>query len=166
MKNQALKMITITSMLSTCLSGSIFGLGLIIGGYLLDWGPGGSTVGPFWKILLVGISSFFVGSVFGLLAVWLISAKLISQDVSIRENLFRSLIVVFFGCTFAFVLSWVMGFFMGKVTGAIEGLDWITIFVYTPLMSFIYSLPVNLFLTFLFGGFVFLYFKMKNKQLK
>jgi hypothetical protein len=55
-----------------------------------------------------------------------------------------------------------MGYFMGKVTGAIEGLDWITIFIYTPLMAFIYSLPVNLIITFLFGSFVFIYFKMKK----
>jgi hypothetical protein len=73
-----IKFTTYVGMLAAVLAGSVFGLILIIGGYLLGWGPGGSTDGPFWRILLVGIPSFILGSVIGLLAVWFLSKKLIT----------------------------------------------------------------------------------------
>ena len=63
----------------------------------------------------------------------------------------------------AFIVGWEIGFFIGKVTGTIEGIEWIAVLLYTPLMSFIWGIPVSLVVAILYGVFVFFYVKGENR---
>ena len=159
MNEKKLKIITSTGMWLAAIAGSIFGLLLIIIGYLLDWGPGGSAEGPLWRILLVGIPSVLIGAYIGELMVRKLAKKMLGKHSSVLEYTIRSFAMVLLGSMAAFIAGWEIGYLMGRITGVIHGLDWITVLIYTPLMSFIYSIPVSLGAGILFGVFVFYYMK-------
>lgn len=162
MKSQTFKIITRTGMWIAAITGSTFGLLFTIIGYLMDWGPGGSMHGPFWKILTVGIPSILIAAYIGELIVRSLANKLLKEHLSVLENTVRSFASVLIASLTAFVAGWEVGFIMGKISGAIEGLDWIPVLFYSPLMSLIYGIPVSLAVAVLFGVFVFLYLKREQ----
>ncbi len=143
--------------------GSIYGLILTIVGYLLDWGPGSGMEGAFWEVLLVGILSFVIAAYVGQLIVKKLAQKMFAKQSSILKNTLISFVVAFVGCIIAFIVGWEIGLLLGKLTGTIEGLDWIAVLVYTPLMSFIWGIPVSLVAAILYGVFVFFYLKAEKK---
>ncbi len=75
MNERKLKTITHVGMWLAAIAGSITALVFIVGGYLLDWGPGGGMIGPFWRILLVGIPSALLGAYIGELFVRILAKK-------------------------------------------------------------------------------------------
>lgn len=164
MNERKLTIITCTAIWLVSVAGSIYGLLLTIAGYLLDWGPGGSMHGPIWKILLSGLLSVFVGAFIGVILVKMLARLLLGKQLSLLDHTIRSFAVVLIGGMAAFVSSWVIGFLVGKITGTIEGLDWITVLVYTPLMSFLYGMPVCLSAAAVFGAFVYFYLKTAEKK--
>jgi len=166
MNEQKLKIITRTGMWLAAIVGSIYGLYLTIIGYLTDSGPGGSMEGPFWKILLTGILSILIGVYIGEFLVRKLAKILLAKHFKVLEFTIRSFAILLLGSMAAFVTSWEVGYLMGKITRTIEGLDWMTVLVYTLLMSFIYSIPVSLVAAGLFGVFVYFYTKAGEKQLK
>ena len=119
--------------------------------------------GPFWRILVVGILSILIGVYVGELLVRKLAGKMFEKHLTILEYTIRSFAIVLIGSIAAFVASWEVGYLMGKITGAIENMSWTVVLVYTPLMSFIYSIPVSLGSAALFGLFVFFYLKSGNK---
>jgi len=164
MNDHKLKIITRAGILLAAITGSIYGLLLTITGYLLDWGPGGSMQGPLWKILLTGILSVLIGTYIGVFLVRKLAKILLAKHFKVLEFTIRSFAIVLLGSMAAFVSSWETGYLLGKITGSIEGLDWMTVLVYTPLMSFIYGIPVSLVAAVLFGVFVFLYLKAGERH--
>jgi len=159
MNEKKLRVISRTGIAIAVLIGCIFGVYLTIIGYLTDSGPGGSMVGPFWRIALNGMLSALIGSIIGAVMFRILEKNLSGKNISLLEITIRSFAVVLIASFVAFIASWVVGYLVGKLTGTIEGLDWIVVLVYTPLMSFIYGFPVCLIAAVLFGVMVFFYLK-------
>jgi len=164
MNEQKLKTIARTGMWLAAISGSIYGLLLTIVGYLLDWGPGGSTEGPLWRIFLVGLPSVLIGAYTGELIVRKLAKIMLGKQPSLHEYTIRAFAIVLLASMAAFVAGWEIGYLMGKISGAIHGLSWTVVLVYTPLMSIIYSIPVSLGAAVLFGVFVFFYLRAGSKH--
>ncbi|HNQ82261.1 MAG TPA: hypothetical protein PLW31_08040 [Bacteroidales bacterium] len=159
MKDKKINTLVCTAQWLAALTGSIYGLVLAIFGYLSGWGPGGSMNGPFWRVLLSAAISILAGAFIGTFVVRKLARLLFEKPFSKLESGLRAFALVLAGSFPAFVSSWLTGYIMGKLTGTIEGLDWITVLVYTPLMSFIYGIPVCFGTDLLFGIFVFFYLK-------
>lgn len=162
MNEKKLKHITRAGMWMAAIVGSINGLLLTIAGYLFDWGPGGSMQGPFWRILVVGLLSVLIAGYIGEVIVRKLGKTMVGKQFSRSDLTIRSFAFTFFGSITAFIAGWDVVFIMGKITGAIEGLEWIHVLVYAPLMSLFYGFPISLIASFLFGIFVFLYGKSGN----
>jgi len=81
--------------------GSIYGLIFTIVGYLLDWGPGSSMEGPFWKILLASIPFIFFQQMF---------------TASPGDSMITEILNGFFSCSNT---DWQNIFFRGQGTGCI-----------------------------------------------
>ncbi len=163
MNEQKQKTITHVGMWLAAIVGTIFGLLLTIVGYLLDWGPGSGMEGAFWEVLLVGIPSFVIAAYVGQLVVKKLAKIVFAKQSSFFGITIRSFVIVLAGCIIAFIVGWEIGFFLGKVTGTIEGIEWVAVLVYTPLMSFIWGIPVSLVVAILYGVFVFFYVRAENK---
>jgi hypothetical protein len=163
MNEKKLKHITRADMWLAAIVGSINGLLFTIAGYLLDWGPGGSMQGPFWRVLIVGMLSILTAAYIGEFLVRKLGKTMLEQQLSLTELSIRSFAITLVGSITAFIVGWEVGFIAGKITGAIEGLEWIPVLVYAPLMSLIYGIPISLIASFLFGIFVFLYGKSGNE---
>jgi|AntAceMinimDraft_9_1070365.scaffolds.fasta_scaffold66391_1 hypothetical protein len=157
MNEEKQKIITHVGMWLAAIAGSISGLGYAIGGYLLDWGPGGSMEGPLWRVLLVGIPSALAGAYIGELIVRKLAKTMFAIQWTNTKNTIKAFVVVFLGCIVAFIVGLEVGFILGKITGAIEGLEWLTILLYAPIMATLYGLLPSLGLGVLYGGFVFIY---------
>ena len=99
----------------------------------------------------------------GQLIVKKLAQKLFTKPSSVFGITLKSFVVVLLGSMIAFIVGWEVGFFLGKVTGTIEGIEWIAVLVYTPLMSFIYGIPVCLVVAILYGVFVFFYVRCEKK---
>jgi hypothetical protein len=165
MNERKLKVVTYTGMWLTALTGSIFGLLLTIIGYLFDQGPGGGMQGPLWRILIVGLPSIFIAAYIGELIVRTLAKRLFTSQSSVRKNTLLAFIIVFVGGIAATVVGWEIGFILGKITGAID-IGWLPVLVYTPLMSFIWGIPVCFIAGILYSGFVFVYLRNGEKQKK
>jgi hypothetical protein len=159
MNEKRLRLISRTGLAVVVLVGCIFGIYLTIIGYLTDSGPGGSMEGPIWRIALNGMLSALIGSITGAVLFRILEKNLSGKKISLLEITIKSFTLVLIASFAAFVASWVVGYFVGKITGTIEGLDWIVVLIYTPLMSFVYGIPVSLITAVLFGIFVFFYLK-------
>jgi hypothetical protein len=159
MNEKKIKVIIITGMSLAAIVGSIYGLYITIFGYLTDSGPGGSMEGPLWKIMLTGSLTVLVGAYVGELVVRKLAKRMLLKQFNLLEYTLRSFAIVLLGSMAAFIISWEIGYLLGKITGTIEGLDWITVLIYTPLMSLIYGIPVSLGAAVLMGLFTFLYLK-------
>lgn len=138
--NRVTSKLVALAMVAVC--GSVFGIGLTIIGYLTDWGPGGSMQGTFLSILFVGGSSTLTGVTIG---IWT-TRKLLQIGIQGRNSPMKSALwqsfVVLTGSMIAFITSWEAGFFTGKISGAIEGIDWKATLIYAPLMAAIYGIPL------------------------
>lgn len=162
MEEKKIKVIRIIGMSLAAIVGSIFGLYFPIYAYLTDSGPGGSMTGPSWKILLTGLLTVLIGAYIGELIVRLLAKRMFVKQFNLSESVLRSFAMVLTGSIAAFVASWEIGYLLGKITGTIEGLDWIAVLVYTPLMSLIYGIPVCLGAAVLMGLIVFFYLKPRG----
>ncbi len=155
-----LKTITLLSTWVVVIVGGIFGILLTIIGYLTGSGPGGGMAGPLWKILITGLVSLMAGALTGAILERIL-ARIILKGTYLRlEFMVRSFAIVLAGSLVAFVVSWEAGYLVGKITGAIEGLDWIEVLFYTPLMSLIYGIPVSLIAALVHGMVVFFCLKV------
>jgi hypothetical protein len=76
----------------------------------------------------------------------------------------RTFFTEFVASMVAFITGWEIGFIVGKLTGAIDGIEWKAVLLYTPLMSFFYGIPVCLAAAFLLGLFAFFYIKYSAGQ--
>ena len=150
------KVITRVGVWIAAIVGSIPGLIYLIGGYLLDWGPGGSMQGPFWRVLLVGLPCALLGAYAGELIVRIISKASLSDRWSSIINSIRAFIAVFLGCLASIVVAFEVGALLGKITGAIEGLEW-DVLINAPMMGLAFGIPFSLAVGILFGAFVFIY---------
>lgn len=135
--------------------GSIVGIGIIIG-YIMGWGPGGSMIGPIWRIFLVGIPSLLLGAYFAELYVRKLAPKLITIESSILQNVLMAFVLILSGSMLGFMVGWEIGFILGKATNAIEGLGWTEVLLYAPIMSIFYGIIPCLIAATLFSGFVFI----------
>ncbi len=165
MNDKKLKIITISAKLLTAFIGCIFGLGLTIAGYLMDWGPGGDMNGPLWKILLTGVISSMTGILVALLVVGKLASNLLKESATNAINALSSSVIIMAGGVISFMAGWEAGYLAGKITGTISGLEWKVVLLYVPLMSGIYSIPVSLGAGVLFAVFVFFYLEA-NKETK
>lgn len=77
------KTIRLTGMWLCALVGSTYGLVYTLGGYLFDWGPGGSLEGPLWKILITGILSIVIAAYVGELVVRKLAKRIFEKKYSI-----------------------------------------------------------------------------------
>ena len=143
-------------MWTAAIVGSIVGIE-IIAGYLISWGPGGAMIGPIWRILLVGIPSILLGAYVAELYVRKLATKLITIESSILLNGFMAFVLILSGSMLGFIVGWEIGFFLGKVTNAIEGLGWTEVLLYAPIMSIFYGIIPCLIAATLFSVFVFIY---------
>ncbi len=164
MNNHKIKAITRTGILLAVMIGCIFGLGFTITGYLLEWGPGGGMNGPLWRILLVGIISSLAGAIVGGWVVKIMAKKMLSKQVSAFSLSLTGFLVVFTGSAAGFIVSWQVGFLFGKITGAIQGLEWKAVLLYTPAMAAIYSIPFCLASGVLSGLFVYFYLRTRHEH--
>ncbi len=164
MNEKKQKVITHVGMWLAAIAGSISGLGYVIAGYLLDWGPGGDMEGPIWIILLVGIPSALIGAYIGELVVRILAKKMFAIRWTNIRNTIRAFVIVFLGCILAFIVGLEVGFILGKITGAIEGLEWTEVLLYAPIMAILYGILPSLAVGILYGGFVFIFLKIGDKQ--
>ena len=164
MHERKLRIILRTGLWLVAAVGSIYGLFFTILGYLTDWGPGSEMIGPLWKILVVGILSLVSGAYVGELIVRKLAGIILKKLFTPQESAVRSFGIMLTGSVPAFVISWEIGYLMGKVTGAISHLSWITVIRDVPLMTFIWSVPVSLITAALYAVFVYIYVKTGARQ--
>ena len=81
-----------------------------------------------------------------------------------KGNTFKAFVVVFLGCVAGIIVGWEMGAILGKVTGAIEGLEWTEVLLFASIMAILYGILPSLAVGILYGGFVFIYLKKGGKQ--
>ena len=158
------KIIVRTGMWLVAVVGSIYGILLTILGYILDWGPGSEMIGPLWKVLLTGILSFLSGAYTGEIIVRKLAGIIMKKLFLPLESAVRSYGIMLVASVPAFVVSWEIGYLMGKVTGAIGHLSWITVIRDVPLMTFIWSVPISLITAALYAVFVYIYLKAGERQ--
>lgn len=156
MNEKKKKMITRVGMWIAAVVGSIPGLIYLIGGYLVDWGPGGSMQGPLWRVLLVGLPCALLGAYAGELVVRIISKALLSERWSDIINSIRAFIAVFLGCLASIIVAFEVGVLLGKITGAIDGLEW-EVLINAPMMAIAFGIPFSLTVGILFSAFAFIY---------
>lgn len=158
MKEKEQKIITYVGMWLAAIAGSSIALIYIITGYLLDWGPGGGMTGPLWRVLLVGIPSALAGAYVGELVVRIIAKKMFGT----QGNTGKAFVVVFAGSLAGILVGWQLAAILGKVTGAIEGLDWDEVLINSPIFSTFYAIPISLSAGILYMGFVYVY--LRNRK--
>jgi hypothetical protein len=144
-----LKIVKLTGMWLASLVGAVYGLLFTIIGAGLDWGPGGGMVGPYWKIILVGMISILVGMYAGEFTFRKL-CKLAKVFEKARPKMELALFL-FLMCgaasAVAWILSWEAGFISGILMGSIEWdevLNWGEIISNVALMSLIFGIPVYL----------------------
>jgi hypothetical protein len=153
------KTIRLTGMLLCALVGSTYGLVYTLGGYLFDWGPGGSLEGPFWKILLTGALSIVIAAYAGELVVRKLAKRIFEKDALALSTAVRAFVVALIGSMITYILGWEVGYIAGKITGAITDLEWHAILLYVPFMALIWGIPVCGIASLLYGVFVFFYLR-------
>jgi uncharacterized membrane protein YoaK (UPF0700 family) len=163
MNHKKQKTITHVGMWLAAIVGSICGLFYVIGGYLLDWGPGGGMEGPLWRVLITGIVSALIGAYVGELLVRKLSRKMLSNRTSLLNISGLSFVVALIACTIAFYVGLLVVLMMGILTGSIENLEWNELGG-APLLGLIFSIPFGLGSAILFSGYVFVYLKVNNKE--
>lgn len=159
MNEKKQKIITLVGMWLGAIAGSSTALIYVIAGYFFDWGPGGSMEGPAGRILLVGIPSVLIGAYVGELVVRLLAKKMFTVRWANYKSIFQPFIVVFIGCIAGIMAGWEVAAILGKVTEAIEGLDWKEVLINSPAFSTFYAIPLSLTVGILYAGFVFIYLK-------
>jgi hypothetical protein len=154
------KIITHVGMWLAAIVGSLFGLVFSIIGYLLGEGPGGSMEGPLWRVLLVGIPSVLLAAYAGELLVRKLAKRMLSKHSSVSKNTVMAFVMVFIGCIVAIAVGFEIVYAMGKITGAIEGLEW-NVLLYVPLGAILYGFLPSLGAGVLYSLFVFIYLKRR-----
>lgn len=144
--------------------GCIFGLVFIIAGYFLNWGPGSGMSGPFWNILLVGLSSSLIGAGIGWILFHQLTNKLFTAEKSLFILSLKAFSLMGVATVAATVTSWETGFLLGKLSGSIQGLGWKEVLLYVPVMSIAYSIPICLVASLIYALFVSFCINTRNQQ--
>jgi len=164
MNERKLKIITHVGMWLAAIVGSSTALVFLIAGYIFEWGPGGSMIGPLWRILLVGVPSALLGAYIGELVVRILAKKMFAILWTINRNTIRAFVVVLLGCFAGIIVGWEVGAILGKVTGAIEGLDWTEVLINSPIFALFYAIPVGLAVGILYALFVLIFLKSGDRH--
>jgi len=143
------KLVKLTGMWLASLVGAVYGLLFTIIGAGLNWGPGGGMEGPYWKILIVGLISLFIGMYAGEFTFRKLTG--ITKVFERSRSKIEISILMFLNCTLAalvaWILSWEAGFISGVLMGPIEWdepVRWIRLILDVALMSSIFGIPFSL----------------------